>query len=247
MTVSEFEVKSGYECPTCSKVLNTSVGLKQHHTKVHGESLVETSECNWCGETFKVRPSQVGNYCSRECHGKWRTENGLPAKRRQIPIQCAQCGEGFTTAQSNVKYGKRFCSKECHINSRGGENVECEECGDKFYAYDTYVDDARFCSQDCYGVWLSENKSGANSWHWQGGSQPEYGPGWTERKRERVRGRDRRRCTECGLHESEHVAEHGMKLHVHHEVNARESSNPAVYNAVRNLRAMCISCHLSRH
>jgi hypothetical protein len=251
MPVDAYESDAGYECPTCSKELNTSLGLKQHHTKVHGESLVDTDECNWCGETFHVKPSQVGNYCSRECHGKWRTENGLPAKRRQVPLQCPECGEGFTTAQSNIEDGRRFCSRECYINSRSGKNVNCEVCGDGFYAYDTYVDDARFCSQDCYGVWLSENKSGENSWHWRGDERdterPGYGAGWSEQKRGLVRDRDRRRCTECGMHEQQHVEGHGMKLHVHHEVNARESSNPAVYNAARNLRALCIGCHMSRH
>lgn len=243
MPVGQFEVRDGYECPTCDKVLNTSLGLKQHHTKVHGESLVKTTECNWCGDTFKVRPSQVGNFCSRECFGKNRSENGLEAKKRRETTECKRCGEEMELRPSEVGH-KVCCSADCR---RGGHNVECEICESEFYAYDTYADDARFCSQGCYGVWLSENKSGSDSWHWKGGCRPEYGPGWTERKREVVRDRDRRRCTSCGLTESEHVDRRGMKLHVHHEINARDSSNPAVYNAIRNLRALCISCHLSRH
>lgn len=242
MAVDKYEVSDGYECPTCNKVLNTSLGLKQHHTKVHGESLVETSECNWCGERFKVRPSQPGNFCSRECHGKHRSENGLPARKRRVEVDCEGCGESMELQKSEVGH-KKYCSLNCR---RNGEMVDCEMCGSEFYAYDTY-DNARFCSQDCYGEWLSKNKAGADSWHWKGGDTPDYGPGWTERKRERVRDRDRRRCTGCGLKESNHVEDRGMKLHVHHIANARDSSNPAIYNAMRNLRALCISCHHSKH
>jgi hypothetical protein len=144
MGVDEYEVANGYECPTCDKVLNTSLGLKQHHTKVHDESLVETSECNWCGDTFKVRPSQPGNYCSRECFGKHRSEHGLGARKRRVTVQCPGCEEGFEVRHSEVGH-KVYCSPSCR---RDGQTIECEVCGSEFYTYDTY-DDARFCSQDC--------------------------------------------------------------------------------------------------
>lgn len=243
MGVEQYEVESGYECPTCDRILNTSVGLKQHHTKVHDESLVETSECDWCGKTFKVKPSQEGNFCSRECFGKDRSENGVPERKRRVMYPCEECGQLMELQKSEVGH-KVYCSRECRND---GEYLNCELCGDEFYAYDTYVDNARFCSQDCYGIWLSKNKSGADSWHWKGGGDCIYGRGWTERKREQVRKRDRRRCTACGLQEQAHLDEHDMKLHVHHMVDARQSTNPAVYNAMRNLRALCISCHLERH
>lgn len=247
MKIDKFQVQDGYECPSCEKVLNTSLGLKQHHTKVHGESLQPTSECNWCGETFGHGPKRDGKFCSKECQMERRKAEGLSARKRRVVVQCPGCDEGFEVRHSEVGH-KVYCSPECR---RGGENVTCEVCGDEFYAYDSYTDDARFCSQDCYGVWLSENKSGADSWHWRGDERsterPGYGPGWTERKREIVRNRDRRRCTECGLREETHIEKRGMKLHVHHIAIARESSNPAVYNAPRNLRALCISCHLSKH
>lgn len=243
MAVEQYEVEGGFECPECGKILDTSFGLKQHYAKGHDGSLVETSECNWCGETFKVRPSQEGNYCSRECQGKYRSENGLPERMRRVMYPCKECGQLMELQKSEVGH-KVYCSRECRND---GEYLDCEQCGDEFYAYDTYVDDARFCSQGCYGIWLSQNKSGVDSWHWKGGNNNQYGRGWTERKRQLVRERDRRRCTSCGLKEQKHVEKHGMKLHVHHVVNARNSSNPAVHNAMRNLRALCISCHLERH
>lgn len=247
MNADKFKTQDGYECPTCEKTLPTSLGLKQHHTKTHGESLLDPVTCEWCGDEFIAHGSNKRVTCSRECKANRRGELGMPARKRRTIVQCRRCGDDMEVRDSEVGM-KVYCSKECR---RGGEDVSCEVCGEEFYAYESYVDSARFCSQECYGVWLSENKSGSDSWHWRGDKRdtdrPGYGPGWTERKREIVRDRDRRRCTECGLPEDTHLANHDMKLHVHHTVNARESSNPAVYNAVRNLRSLCVGCHLSRH
>jgi len=245
MTVSEFEVNDGYECPTCSKVLNTSVGLKQHHTKVHGESLVRTEECVWCGDEFKARPSQEGRFCSRECFGKHRTENGVEARKRRVTITCSNCGKDFETCRSRQDE-KKYCSNECYYADSDREFIDCEVCGDTFKVHGKYTDDARFCSQDCYGVWLSRNNSGSDSQHWKGGKMEHdtYGPGWGQRKRDTVRSRDGYECVDCGTTQAEHMKEHDMALHVHHLVSPRESTNPAIHNATRNLETLCISCHL---
>lgn len=251
MSVDKFQVQDGYECPTCENVLNTSLGLKQHHTKVHGESLQPTSECQWCGDTFRHGPTREANFCSKECQMERRKSEGVPANRRRVKFECDNCGAVESVPKSDIEHGKRYCSTECRWEDSNAKDIVCEQCNDTFRATGKWANDARFCSQDCYGVWLSENKSGADSWHWRGDERsterPGYGPGWTERKREIVRNRDRRRCTECGLREETHIEKHGEKLHVHHEVIAREAANPAVYNAPRNLRTLCISCHLSRH
>lgn len=251
MTIDEFQVQDGYECPTCGKVLNTSLGLKQHHTKVHGESLVETTECRRCGNKFKERPSSARKFCSRECQMERRQEEGLPARARQVELTCKGCGKSFSTARSNAEAGKKYCSKKCYDNDRNGETLSCEVCGDDFYAYDTYADKARFCSQGCYGEWLSENRSGEDSWNWKGedrfSDRPAYGPGWTEAKREQVRERDGRECTDCGIGTLTHRDQYDQKLHVHHEVDPRKSTNPTVHNATRNLQTLCVRCHRSQH
>lgn len=246
MSVDEFQVQDGYECPTCENVLNTSLGLKQHHTKVHDESLVETMGCEVCGTEFIVRPCQDNRHtCSMECKGKRRSVKGVPARKRRVTEPCKGCGEDMELRPSEVGH-KVYCSDDCR---RDGEFIDCEVCGSEFYAYDTYADKARFCSQDCYGEWLSENRSGENSWHWKGDDRftdrVPYGSGWTETKREQVRERDGRECTDCGMGTSTHRERFSQKLHVHHEVDPRESTNPAVHNAPRNLRTLCVRCHLS--
>jgi hypothetical protein len=71
----------------------------------------------------------------------------------------------------------------------------------------------------------------------------DYGPGWTREKKEQVRDRDGRECADCGMSGDDHSEKYGCSLHVHHIVPARTASNPAVYNAPRNLVALCASCH----
>jgi transposase len=71
----------------------------------------------------------------------------------------------------------------------------------------------------------------------------DYGPGWNRDVKETVRDRDGRECVDCSLSDGEHNDEYGCSLHVHHIIPARTASNPAVYNAPRNLVTLCASCH----
>lgn len=239
MSVDNFQVQDGYECPTCEKVLNTSLGLKQHHTKVHGESLVETAECQWCSDEFHVKPTQVGNFCSVDCQMERRKSEGLPARSRRVELECEGCGETFSTARSNAENGKKYCSMECYKNDSQADYVTCETCGEDFYVKGSYVDEARFCSQDCYGEWLSETNSGKDSWHWKGGQQ-NYGEGWTPEKRRRVRRRDGYECAICGTSQDDHDG----RLHVHHIVPARDFEDAERRNAMDNLITLCQPCHM---
>lgn len=247
MTVDDFQTKEGcYSCPTCDSEHDSPFGLKQHHAKAHGESLVETAECQWCGDEFKVRPSQEGNFCSKECQMERRKSEGLEARKRRVDITCKGCGELFEVKRSRVD-ARAYCSDECREADSNAKVLECEQCGSDFRRTGKYADEARFCSQDCYGDHIHENEVGENSQHWQGGTSDgyqRYGPGWGEYVRRKVRNRDQRRCTECGATEAEQLAEYDQQLHVHHLVDPTESTNPAVYNAPRNLVSLCTPCHL---
>lgn len=249
MKPSELKTEDGYECPTCGKNLNTSLGVKQHHTKVHDESIVETVECIWCGDEFRKKPSQPGRFCSRECFGEHRSDHGIEARKRRTLISCANCREVFATRRSTAD-GRRYCSEECRYDDSGAEWQFCEVCGDKYRAHATLADKRRFCSQNCYGEWLSENRSGEHSQHWKGDERvtgrPDYGPGWGEQKREHIRRRDGRECQDCGMANEDHLLEYGCRLNVHHIVPARQATNPAVYNAPRNLVTLCVACHMTR-
>lgn len=239
--MSQYETtdQESFECPTCGKELPTEHGLKQHHAKVHGESIVQTKECEVCGDEYKPHPSQYDerHTCSMECKSKRRSELGLEARKRRGTFVCANCGDEITAAKSDAER-KKYCSNECYYGDRNGEVLECEWCGDEFYAYDSYANKARFCSQECYGKSMEI--------HGNAPERPPYGMGWNERKREAVRERDGRKCLDCNLPEEWHERMFGVKLHVHHMISPWESDEPEVHNAMENLVTLCAVCHRKR-
>lgn len=91
---------------------------------------LRTSECDWCGEEFKVWRSleDVQRFCSYKCSGKWRAENitgedhprwrggydteyygpnWLKQRRRAVIRDQARCQDcGLTEKQSRERFGE---------------------------------------------------------------------------------------------------------------------------------------------
>lgn len=245
-TLDSYQV-DGEICPACGDEFSTLGGLRTHYGHVHNGSLVPTETCDECGSEFKCGKGRVGNFCSKECQMERRRREGLPARARQVTITCDGCGDEFSVPQSDAELGKRYCSNECYYSDSEGEDVECEWCGEYFHAYGKYANEARFCSQDCYGEHLSEELTKENHPRYKGEDKlsdpPDYGPGWNPAKRARVRERDNHECVSCGIGSEDHINQYGRRLNVHHESPARGATNPAVYNAMRNLTTLCVSCH----
>ena len=89
--------------------------------------------CEVCGKEFTVKVSAVkngrGRFCSRECQGKWMSENqcgeNSPSwKGGKVAKVCEVCGKEFSVFPSQSHH--KFCSRECHekwqSESRSGEN-----------------------------------------------------------------------------------------------------------------------------
>lgn len=76
-----------------------------------------------------------------------------------------------------------------------------------------------------------------------GESVEEYGKGWNETKRRKVRERDNNTCQVCGMTNEEHVEQIEKSLHVHHIRKARLFDNPEPRNSMSNLITLCIYCH----
>jgi len=55
------------DCPTCGKSLNTEQGMRQQHTKVHGEQFPNRT-CGNCGEEF-YDPRSRRTYCEAATPG----------------------------------------------------------------------------------------------------------------------------------------------------------------------------------
>lgn len=96
------------KCPACGKEFETRLGMRIHHAKAHGESLVQVN-CEICGKTF---PNYKGDrrFCSKECAGVYFSELYSSGKT----ADCEVCGKEFHISPSHPR---RFCSRECYLES----------------------------------------------------------------------------------------------------------------------------------
>lgn len=129
-------------------------------------------------------------------------------------------------------------------NHEGTETVECETCGTEMERQKWRVkqNERHFCDNECRGEWVSQTNNQENNPNWKGGHH-EYGPSWTQERRQIVRARDNNRCQICRMEQEEHQERWGEKLHVHHIIPAREFDNHEERNAKDNLITLCCECH----
>lgn len=232
----EFEDKPSAERKFCSK--DCSDEYLKGERSIHRKEKIKCV-CKWCGKEFEVRPSAItanrGVFCSKECYGKWQSENKTgrnnPSYRGgKVKCICPQCGREFEVYPHRFKnYGVLCCSSKCmgewNSENRVGNNsahwkggkVEriCEECGNNFEVFPKELKNngGRFCSIQCQGRWQSKNRTGETSANWQGGISFEpYCIKFNNEFKERVREFFGRRCFECNKTEEEN----GVKLSVHH-------------------------------
>lgn len=132
-------------------------------------------KCDNCGKITSKTPKLIErnkhNFCSRECFVKFRCEGQ--------EVKCGYCGRTIYRSPSRLDVRNQFCSQECKATwqiehligegnprwSGGDVTVECDYCGKEFTVNRAKKEsfDIHFCSRNCYGRWISENKSGENS------------------------------------------------------------------------------------
>lgn len=127
----------GTECPTCDRDFDDKRGMKIHHSKSHGEEIVEVDVCPICDEEFEV--GQREEYCSRSCANE--------AKKNGVEKTCPSCGEDFWVRES-MRDHYRFCSMECRQEGRT-VTITCEQCGDAVEADKSQADRRKYCSKAC--------------------------------------------------------------------------------------------------
>lgn len=228
----------------------------RHFYHGKGYSLLETAEVVGCSE------GTVSQWCNRlgvetrdaqEARDTGTPEDFKDEERmrelyRTLEMTCAEIADHYDVTPLTVSRWLRRHDIPTRPRNRRRNRVEleCEACGSKYEVIACRSDSAKYCSRSCYYDGM-DMPTGSDHWSWNGGGGPRYGRGWNEEKRERVRERDGNECRHCGLTQEENLRTNGCKLHVHHEVDPRDATNPAVYNAARNLVALCNSCHRSAH
>lgn len=131
-------------CPTCEKPFDGDnlQGMKIHHSRSHGERLVDHTTCNYCGEEFEIPYGQERRFCSRECSGKHQSETV-----EKVSLTCKNCEEEFMMLPSRAdRY--QFCSDDCRT-AYNRVTLECEGCGEKYERPRSEKDRSRFCSREC--------------------------------------------------------------------------------------------------
>lgn len=230
-------------CPTCGRSLSTERGMRQHHTKMHGDPLPNRT-CKGC-ETEFYDPKARRDYCD-DCNPNAGEHNGNWKSARESS-ECRKCGTTFHYYPSDKRgiYRPDCVREGTDLEALGPEKnsprvtVACEQCGREMTVLESRIErrEVRFCSQSCHGQWISENLVGEGHHCWEGGSIS-YHSGWL-RARRRVLRRDGRTCQCCGIDGDE--LDRG--LHVHHIVPARTFDDQRVAHQVSNLLTLCPSCH----
>jgi len=248
-------------CPSCDRSFESSRGLRSHHAQAHGEKLRNWVECDWCGSDTENTPPKDSdkNFCDRSCYAQWQSENetGENAagwKGGKVDLVCDQCGNDYKRKPAEADES-RFCSKECHNawmseNNNGIDHpcakdstFECSWCGDVQHRAPANLSPGEnFCDKTCYGQWISENRNQENHPLFTGG-RANYGKGWNDEKKERVRERDGHECQDCGMSSEAHKQSYGRDLSVHHIQKARNAGSDEERNAMENLVTLCMGCH----
>lgn len=211
--------------------------------KTEKNTVIKT--CEHCGEEFESLEYKNQVYCSNGCN--------TASQRKRTTLECPICDSEFEVIEAQEER-RRCCSMECmgewisqtqtgenHHNYVESVDVECWTCGKPLERTPGRVAryENHFCNTSCYSEFVSERKSGENHYKWKPDELTQYGKGWNEEKREKVRERDNRKCQDCG----EPARGYFSKLDVHHIQPADTFDDPEKRNAMDNLISLCRECH----
>lgn len=167
-----------------------------------------------------------------------RTECKSDRLRHKYENVCNACGCKFNPHRRKQK----FCSRACAVTGRSGcrrkrlIKATCRRCSRRYLIKQSITNKTKFCSRICMLKSRIETGkySGSKNPNWRGGKSFEpYSTEFTERLKEVIRKRFRRRCQFCGRHERTS----DRKLDVHHvdydKTNCSES----------NLIPLCRACN----
>jgi endogenous inhibitor of DNA gyrase (YacG/DUF329 family) len=210
------------ECPTCGDTFNSKVGMRSHHTQVHGKSLVrETVSCDQCGCDFDIHEFRLNNsdrlFCSEQCNHNFQKE-----------------ADNWHPPQYSGEDHPQYDSVE----------VNCDKCGEitEKWPYELEKSDNTFCSVDCRAAWQSENIVGEDHHQWEGGGNNTYRGGW-DTAREKAIDHAGGKCEECGMSRDRHKELYSFDINVHHIVPLKEYEDHAEAHRQENLMVLCAKCH----
>jgi len=208
------------KCPTCDKKLNTEMGVKTHHARVHNESLVDPVICEVCGDEIDTRQDRV--VCSGECYSEYMSEK---------------------MSGRDITWGDKISEEKSGVATNTGRRVEyqsteCKSCGNIFEHRP--CESPVFCSKDCQSEWQSKAYSGSGNPCYRGGSsRKEYYPDNWDKMRKDAYQRDDYECQRCG--------KENCRLNAHHIRPVSIFDYPDNAHYMDNLVTLCVGCHKKVH
>lgn len=200
------------DCPTCGKSLTSERGMRQHHTKVHGNPLPNRT-CNGCGVEFYDAKAQRA-FCD-DCNPNAGENNGNYSDATERTT-CKSCGSACVSSADGLL--PKNPSKRIERVT-----TECPACETELRVLRSRLKRRTrgvFCDQSCHGEWLSENIVGENHHQWEGGTIA-YGQKWWRIRRKALE-RDGYTCRNCG----KSGKQFGQKPDVHHCKRVRDFEQP---------------------
>lgn len=142
-----------YTCPSCERDFDSDRGVKVHHTKEHGESLVkEETECDYCGTPFEFYPSNSKGIACGDCRLKAQADSN----RGDESEKCANCGEEKHIQPWEREWKEKFfCDMDCKAewqseNIKGEEHPTWEGGWSRYYGEDWHSQREKAWERDGY-------------------------------------------------------------------------------------------------
>lgn len=209
--------------------------MRQHHTKVHGESLPNRT-CKGCERDF-YDPKADRIFCD-DCNPNAGKHNGNWKDAKETAY-CKLCEAGFEYYPSDkegvycpqcVEESEEFLGEQYGLDApRITRN--CDNCGNEMSVLlsDWERGEGRFCDFDCLCSWMSIDGRAKRT---------DYGRNWKPVKAQALE-RDNNTCQHCGV-----TAETlGHEPDVHHVIPVREFDDPGEAHTLDNVVCLCRACH----
>lgn len=248
-------------CPSCGENFSTTESQDQKYCSrecnIESQKKRIEVECANCGETLERIQARIerseNHFCDAACMGEWCSDHRVgenhPNYVAPIETECKACGTAVERMEHYAKRHDTYC-EDCResLDTPASSETrtverECDWCGDTFEVAYYHADHARFCDDECYGAWKSENYSAEGNPNYNGGPTV-YAPGFTKEYRSEIRERDEFECQDCGLSQEQHLKKRGRRLHVHHIQKAKtfDSDDERMHDE-GNLITLCKTCH----
>lgn len=233
-----------YECPECDSRFENKNGLSVHILR--GCDKVEKGSETW-DKGCELRSDKNAPMYGRERSQEFKNTLSIKQSGERNP-QYGKTGEKSPnwnrdlTGEHKEKVMEHleniWSSGPDNPNWKGKIDLECEQCSAEFSVMKHREERARFCSQKCRDLWVSENLNGPDAHAWKGGvSREPYPFEFSPELKQEIRSDNDFQCVLCGMNQEENKEKYGKKLIVHHINYDKQDCRH------ENLTSLCSRCH----